>query len=519
MKELESAVLFRQCLRLGVGFAPEELDRPIVGVVNSYGEVNPAAIHLGKVTSAAKAGIRFAGGTPIEFCISSVCGGMSGGGTAQRYSFATRDIISSYVEAVTRVQHFDALLFTSVCDWGVPAHLITCARLNIPSIVVLGGYMMPRSYGSEDICPFDMLSKFGLFKSGKITEEQLEVVKHGACTGSGACPQMGTANTMAAVAEAMGMTLPGNSTTAGVDNKLLTIAFHSGMQVLNLLRNKIRPRNIMTRDSVLNAIRVYLALGGSTNAIHQILDLSAQLGLDIPLETFDELGRKTPTICSVQPLGKYNLRDLDEAGGLPALMKELAPLLNLDVTTVTGRTLGENLSKAEVRRREVIHALSNPLQKEGSIAILRGNLAPNGAVVKQVAVPKKMLKYQGRAKVFNTEEEACEALMSKYLRPGDVAVIRYLGDKAEPGEIVRFLKLLVGMNLDSSIAAVTDGRLSGSDRGCAIAHVQPEAAEKGPIALVEDGDTIEIDIPNRTISVLVSSDKLANRLSDLEKHK
>jgi dihydroxy-acid dehydratase len=500
---------------MGVGFTSQELERPIIGIANSWGEVNPAAVHLNRVAAAAKAGVRAAGGTPIEFVISSLCGGMSGGGKIQRYSFATRDIIVDYLEAVGKVQHFDAMVFIPVCDWVVPAHLIAAAKLNIPSVVVTGGYMRPVRFGGEEICAFDVLSKLGELKSGKISKEEFEVIEKTACSGSGGCPQMGTANTMAVIAESLGMTLPGNSSTVGSDNHLLRIAFNAGLQVLNLYKSNTKPSDIMTLQALQNAIKVYLAVGGSTNAIHQLLDLAGSLGLQLSLDTFDELSRITPTIANIKPTGEYNLKDLEEAGGLPAVMKELQHFLNLNVLTVTGQTLNKNILTAMVTRREVIFPISSPLHIIGGIAVLKGNLAPDGSIVKQVTVPKMMLECKGPAKVYDNEEDAIFALENNEIKSRDVVVIRYLGDKAEPGEIVRFLRLLRGMNLDKSIAAVTDGRLAGSDKGCAIAHVQPEAAEGGPISIVKNNDQIQIDITNRELNLLISDSELKSRLSNL----
>jgi dihydroxy-acid dehydratase len=411
------------------------------------------------------------------------------------------------------------MVMIPICDWVVPAHLIAAAKVDIPSIVVTGGYMMPKPHGDEEICAFDVLSKLGEVKSGTLTKEEFEIIEEVSCTGSGACPQMGTANTMAVIAEALGMTYPGNSTTAGPDNELLRTAYRSGEQVLNLLKDMMKPSDIMTMEAIENAIRVYLAVGGSTNAIHQILDLSDQLKLEISLDTFDEISRKTPSILNVKPVGKFNLRDLDEAGGLPAVMKELESHLNVGLPTVTGKSVGENIAEAEVLLREVICSLSDPMYTVGGIAVLKGNLAPRGSIVKQVTVPETLLEHRGPAKVFDSEEDAIHSLLNKGIQSGDVVVIRYLGEKANPGEIVRFLRLLMGMNLDKEIATITDGRLAGSDKGCAIAHVEPEAAENGPIAVVEDNDTIEINIGKREVNLLISDSEFEGRFAKLKSEK
>jgi len=506
---------FRCALLKGIGLTDEQLKKPMIGVVNEWGELTPSTIHLNRVAKAAKAGINAAGCTSIEFSISATCGGMRPPATAS-YSTLIRDIIPAYIEHVNGVFPLDAMVFVTVCDENIPGNLMAAARINIPSIVVTGGYMHPRRHKGREILISDVVTSYGKLKSGETTEDEFRVIRDTCCTGSGSCPGMFTANAADAVAEALGVALPGNTTIPGTDPRLVRLAYNAGTQVVSLLEKGIKPSDIMTKDSFFNAVKVLLALGGQTNVVTYLQAIAAEAGLDLDLETFDKLGRETRFICNVVPAGKYNLWDLDEAGGIPAVMKELSPILNLNVMTATGRTLGENLKDVQVLRRDVIYSFSSPIAKEGGIAVLKGSLAPRGAIINQVGVPLEMLKHRGPAKPFNDEEEACVALLNNEIKAGDVVVFRYMGPKGGPGmktAAARFLWLLAGKNLLRSVPVVTDGRISGTNVGCAVVHVSPEAAEGGPIALVEEGDTIEIDIPSRKLNVEVSDAEIQRRMS------
>lgn len=512
----EYGLASRRALLKGVGFTDEELSRPFVGVVNSYGEINPGAVHLNRVTQAVKKGIIAAGATPIEFNISALCVGMCHGGENYRWTLPWRDIATAYIEAVSETNYFDALVPVSVCDDGIPAHLMAAARVNIPSIVVLGGYMLPRLYEGQEIDLLDVIYNFGRYRSGEISKEEFKRVQDIAVCGAGSCPRMATANTMAAFTEAIGMALPQNSTIAGADPRLIRIAYRAGIQVVSLLKQGIKPLDIITPKSLENAIKVFLAIGGSTNALLHIPAIAAEVGIDLEMEIFDKLSRQTPFISNVKPVGKYLLSDLDRAGGIPAIMKELEPLLNLDALSVTGTTLGENLKDARVLDRSVIASLKEPLMKEGGIAVLRGNLAPDGAIVKQVAVPKEMMKLRVPAKVFESESDAVNSLLKNEITKGDIAIIRYQGPKGDPGmrQCGAFFGLfLASKGLINSVAVVTDGRFSGACEGCLIGHVSPEAAEGGPIAVVKEGDIVEIDIPKRMLNIDISDKELKKRLS------
>ena len=505
---------FRRALFRGAGFSGEALDRPLVGVVNSWGEISPATKHMRELTKKAKEGIKKAGGTPVEFVLSGLCDGTCGGAPgANIFNMAWRDISVAYIETVAEANQFDALVFLPVCDEVVPAHLMAAARLNLPSILICGGTMLSVKMGDKDIWAGDATTAFAELKSGKISEETYRQIEERCCSGAGACGVMGTGNTMQAFAEAIGMTLPGNGTIAGVDPALEQMAFQSGMQVMELWRSHIRPREIMTRGAFENAVRVILTLGGSTCAIFHTIALAHEAEVPLDLSIFEEMSRTTPFIGNVQPSGAYPVKSLDDAGGIPAVMKELSPLLSLEVTTVTGKTLRENIHGAMVRNREVIRPRQDPLHPEGGISVLRGSLAPQSAIVKHVAILPEMKVHEGPARVFDSEEAAGEAILAGKIVPGDIVVVRYAGPKGGPGMPCLYgsLWLLKAKGLESSVALVTDGRLSGTIRGAAIGHVSPEAAEGGPIGLVQDGDRIRIDIPARRLDLCLSPGELERR--------
>jgi len=512
------ALVERQELTRGVGYGDEAIDRLQIGVVSSWGEVNPASINLDRVVGAVKAGIWAAGGTPREFVISSICTSMAG---YDNYHLPHRDLVAGYIETVARTTLFDAMVFVPVCDDVIPGHLMAAGRLDLPSVVVTGGYMQLNRYKGKMLDPLDIAPKhYAEFKEGKISEDEFCQIKDRGCPGTGACPVMGTANTMAAMAEALGMSLPENTATPGADSRMMRLAFDAGKQVVQLHQKGIKPSDIMTLDTFKNAIRVLMAIGGSTNAVLHLQSIASELDLDIELETFNELSKETPLICDVAPSGsgKNFLVDLDEAGGIPSVMKELQPLLTTNVMTVTGGLLEETLDKAQIGDRDVIYSLDNPLSKEGGLIFLRGNLAPGGALIKKSAVPAEMFQHKGPARIFPNEEAACDALNANKILSGEIVVVRYVGPKGDPGMrlLQRFLWRLAAKGLQKKIGFITDGRFSGTNKGCAVAHIAPEAADRGPLAVVRDGDIIEIDIPNEKLNILISPEELRKRLEAWE---
>ena len=507
---------FRRALFRGAGFSGEALDRPLIGVVNSWGEISPATKHMRALTRAAKEGVKSAGGTPVEFVLSGLCDGTCAGAPgANIYNMAWRDIAVAYIETVAEANQFDALVFLAVCDEVVPAHLMAAARLNLPSILICGGTMLPARLGDRDLWAGDATAAFADWKRGKISEEAYRQVEEQCCGGAGACGVMGTGNTMQAFAEAIGMAVPGNGTVAGVDPALEKMAFQSGAQVMNLWQRVLRPRDIMTLPAFENAIRVILTMGGSTCALFHTIALAHESEIALDLSIFEKMSRNTPFICNVQPSGSYPVKGLDDAGGIPAVMKELSPLLNLDILTVTGKTLRENINRARVLNGEVIRPLDQPLHREGGIAVLRGSLAPQSAIVKHVAVLPEMQAHQGPARVFDSEDAAGVAILEGKIVPGDIVVVRYAGPKGGPGMPCLYgaLWLLKAQGLEGSVALITDGRLSGTIRGAAIGHVSPEAAAGGPIALLQDGDPIRIDIPHRKLDLLLPDEEMSRRRS------
>lgn len=512
----EWSLPFRHALLKGVGYTREQVQRPFIGVLNGWGEINPAAGHLDALAKLVKAGVTSAGGTPVEFSLSSLCGGMAGGGRGSSYSLAYRDVTADFVELIAQENFFDGLVFTTVCDDVVPAHLMAAARIDIPSIIVLGGYMTPKIFKGQT-CDAQMVGKaYSKLKKGVISAEEFEEMSDVACGNWGACPVMGTGNTMGAIAETLGMTLTGNSSLSGGDPGLRRMAYQAGVQVMSLVKNQTTPGRIITEKSLENAIRVFLAVGGSTNAMIHIPAIAYECGMETPLSLFDSLSRETPFICNVEPSGKHTMKEFDEAGGLPTLLRELSPLLHTDVLTVTGKTLGENLQRADVFDRDVIFPLYSPLSPEGGVAVLYGSLAPNGAIVKTSGLIESDKKKKGPAKVFDSEQNACETLLKGGIEPGDMVVIRYVGPKGDPGMRItaRFLWLLAGLKMDTSVTLVTDGRVSGTNQGGTVCHLSPEAAAGGPIALVQDGDFINLDILERKIELEVAPDELNKRRED-----
>ncbi len=508
------ALVERQEMLIGCGYGDEVMRRPQIGVVSSWGEVNPAAILLDKVAASIKAGIWAAGGTPREFVISSICTSMAGN---DRYHLPHRDLVAGYIETVAMTNLLDGLVFLPVCDDVIPGHLMAAARLNLPAVVVTGGYMQLNRHRGERIDPLDVAPKyFRQFKEGQLEKTDFQWIRDKGCAGIGSCPVMGTANTMSAMAEALGMSLTGNAALPGAGSRLQRMAFEAGRTVLTLLGQGVKPADVMTMEAFDNAIRVLMAIGGSTNAVLHLQAIAAELDLEIEPERFNRLSQSTPFICDVTPSGTGGnfLSDLDEAGGIAAVMRELQPLLDTEVMTVTGRPLAQNLAAAPPADGNVVRSLEAPLAKEGGLVFLKGNLAPNGALVKKAAVPPSMLQHKGPARIFADEESACEALIANQIAAGSVVVVRFVGPKGDPGMrlLQRFLWILSAKGLHEKIAFITDGRFSGTNKGCAVAHIGPEAYEGGPLAIVQDGDLIEIDIIGEKINLLLSGEEIQRRL-------
>jgi dihydroxy-acid dehydratase len=508
------ALVERQEMLIGCGYGDEVMRRPQIGVVSSWGEVNPAAILLDKVAASIKAGIWAAGGTPREFVISSICTSMAGN---DRYHLPHRDLVAGYIETVAMTNLLDGLVFLPVCDDVIPGHLMAAARLNLPALIVTGGYMQLNRHQGERIDPLDVAPKyFRQFKEGQLEKVDFQWIRDKGCAGIGSCPVMGTANTMSAMAEALGMSLTGNAALPGAGSRLQRMAFEAGRTVLTLLGQGVKPADVMTPEAFDNAIRVLMAIGGSTNAVLHLQAIAAELDLEIEPERFNRLSQSTPFICDVTPSGTGGnfLSDLDEAGGIATVMRELQPLLDTEVMTVTGRPLAQNLAAAPPADGNVVRSLEAPLAKEGGLVFLKGNLAPNGALVKKAAVPPSMLQHKGPARIFADEESACEALIANQIAAGSVVVVRFVGPKGDPGMrlLQRFLWILSAKGLHEKIAFITDGRFSGTNKGCAVAHIGPEAYEGGPLAIVEDGDMIEIDIISEKINLLLSGGEIQRRL-------
>lgn len=504
-----------------MGYTKEELNKPLIGIVNSQNEIIPGHFHLDTIAQAAKMGVAMAGGTPMEFPAIGVCDGIVMGHIGMKYSLATRELIADSIEAVAVAHGFDGLVLIPNCDKIVPAMLMAAARINIPAVVVSGGPMYAGRYKGSDIDLNTCFEKVSAFTSGKITAEELGEVELTACPGCGSCSGIFTANSMNCLTEVLGMGLPGNGTIAANAGARIALAKKAGMQVMEMVRRGIKPRDIMTKEAFENAITVDMGMAGSTNTVLHLPAIANEAGIKLELDIFDEISRKTPYLAKLSPSGHHHVEDLHEAGGIPALMKELSRkgLLNLDLITVTGKTVGENITNAEIKNTEVIHRLENPYRETGGLAILRGNLAPDGAVVKEAAVAPEMLYHEGPAKVFDSEEEVTEAIYSGKVEKGDVLIIRYEGPKGGPGmrEMLSPTSSIAGMGLDKDVALITDGRFSGATRGASIGHVSPEAMEGGPIGLLQNGDIIRIDIRQRRLDVLLSKEELDSRRANWQK--
>lgn len=502
-----------------LGLTDEEIQRPFIGVVSAKNEIIPGHMNLDKISEAVKAGVRIAGGTPIEYPAIGICDGIAMGHVGMKYSLASRELIADSIESMTIAHGFDALVLIPNCDKIVPAMLMAAARLNIPSIVISGGPMLSVNYKGKWRDLNTNFEAVGSFKTGNIPETEVHEFENISCPTCGSCSGMFTANSMNCLTEVLGMALPGNGTIPAVYSERIRLAKESGIHIMELLKQNIRPRDIMTTDAFYNALRVDMALGCSTNSMLHLPAIAHEAGISLNLETANDISSQTPNLCHLAPSGHYHVQDLYAAGGIPALMHELEPLLKTNIITVTGKTVADNIKNCKILDYDVIRPLSNPYSPTGGIAVLKGNLAPDGAVVKRSAVAPEMLLHKGPAKVYNSEEEAIDAIYNRKIEKGDVIVIRYEGPKGGPGmrEMLSPTSAICGMGLDKDVALITDGRFSGATRGAAIGHVSPEAMEDGTIALVENGDLIEIDINKCQLNLLVSENELACRREKLIK--
>lgn len=500
-----------------MGYTDEEIARPLIGVVNSANEIIPGHIHLDLITRDVKAGIRMAGGTPVEFPVIGVCDGIAMGHAGMKYSLASRELIADSIEIMAMAHPFDALVFIPNCDKIVPGMLMAAMRLNIPSIFISGGPMLAGKLYGKAVDLITVFEGVGAVKAKKMTAASLKQLEDCACPGCGSCSGMYTANSMNCVTEALGLGLPGHGTVPAVLSARHRLAKYAGMEIMTLLKKNIRPRDICTLFAFKNAIAVDMALGCSTNTVLHIPAIAHEAGIKLDLNLFNKISGKTPNLCKLSPAGHHHIEDLDAAGGIQAVMKVISALGVIDekAITVTGKTVGANLKSARVLNTDVIRPLKNPYAQQGGIAVLRGNLAPDGAVVKQSAVAQPMQVNEGKARVFDSEDDAITAIMGGKIRGGDIVVIRYEGPRGGPGmrEMLSPTSAIVGMGLDKAVALLTDGRFSGGTQGAAIGHISPEAAEGGPIALVKEGDIIAIDIPAKKLNLKVSDQELARRKS------
>ena len=498
-----------------LGMTKEELDRPLIGIVSSYNEIVPGHMNLDKIVNAVKMGVAMAGGTPIVFPAIAVCDGIAMGHVGMKYSLVTRDLIADSTEAMAMAHAFDALVMVPNCDKNVPGLLMAAARLNIPTVFVSGGPMLAGHVKGHKTSLSSMFEAVGSFAAGTMSEEDVQEFENKACPTCGSCSGMYTANSMNCLTEVLGMGLKGNGTIPAVYSERIKLAKHAGMQVMELLRSNIRPRDIMTEKAFHNALTMDMALGCSTNSMLHLPAIAHEAGVELSVDIANEISAKTPNLCHLAPAGPTYMEDLNEAGGIYAVMKEISKkgLLHLDCMTATGKTVGENIENAVNLNQEVIRPVENPYSETGGIAVLKGNLAPDSGVVKRSAVVPEMMVHEGPARVFDCEEDAITAIKGGKIVAGDVVVIRYEGPKGGPGmrEMLNPTSAIAGMGLGSSVALITDGRFSGASRGASIGHVSPEAAVGGPIALVEEGDIIKIDIPANKLELCVSDEELKNR--------
>lgn len=503
----------RRALLKGLGLSNEEMERPFVAVVNSWSEFNPGHSHLNEVAQKVKEGVREAGGVPFEVETLGLCDGLAL--INKRYILPSRDLIANEVEVWVQANMFDAMVMICTCDKIVPGYLMAAARINIPTVIVTGGYMEPGYHDGKQITFVEAGKSIGSYLEGLIDRQTMEEIVEGSCSPRGACTLMGTANTMCMVSEALGMSLPGNGTVSAASSELLRIARSAGQQVMKLYEQQVVPRDIITAAAVENAVKMVMAIGGSSNALVHIPAIAAEAGLELDcLELFDKASHSTPLLCEVVPNGPHTMWHLDKAGGSRAVTAELLPLLDGAAMTVTGKTVAENMQGALTRDESVIHSLAEPAASEGGIAVLKGNLAQDGAVVKQSAVPQGLMRFTGRAKAYSSEAEALAALRSGGIEAGDAIFILYQGAKGAPGlaTVYGFTSELAGTSLGKKVALITDGRFSGATEGLSIGHVTPEAALGGTIAAVKDGDRVEIDVTARRLELMVSDEEIAERL-------
>ena len=498
-----------------LGYTDEELERPLIGVVSAFSEIVPGHMNLDKLAEAVKAGVRMAGGTPILIPAIGVCDGIAMGHIGMKYSLASRELICDSVETMFMAHQLDGLVLVPNCDKIVPGMVMAAVRMDIPAVVCSGGPMLAGRYDGEEVSLSKMFEAVGAYKAGLITDDQLEDCTCNCCPGCGSCSGMYTANSMNCLCEAIGIALPGNGTIPAVHSRRLQLGKHAGMAVMEMVKKGITARDIINEKSIRNALTCDMALGCSTNTVLHLLAIAHEAGVDLDLKVFNEISAKTPNLCHLAPAGPTHMPELDAAGGIPAVQAELAKkgLLDLSLPTVTGKTVGENIAGAVNLNHNAIRPIDNPFSQTGGLQILWGNIAPDGCVVKRSAVAPEMQVHSGPARVFNSEDEAIDAIYNGRIHPGDVVVIRYEGPKGGPGmrEMLNPTSALAGMKLDTTVALITDGRFSGASRGAAIGHVSPEAASGGPIGLIEEGDTIQIDIPNASIHLDVSEEVLAAR--------
>jgi len=498
-----------------MGLTDREIDQPIIGVANSFNEFIPGHLHLRQITEAAKAGVRLAGGTPLEFGVIGICDGLAMHHQGMKYSLPSRELIADSIECMAMAHPVDGLVLVANCDKIIPGMLMAALRLNIPAILISGGPMLAGRYRGKEVDLISVFEGVGAVRSGAICEDDLKELAECACPGCGSCAGMFTANSMNCLSEALGLALPGNGTIPAVHAARYRLAKEAGFRIMDMVAKQLLPRDIATLEAFINAIAVDMALGCSTNTVLHVPAIANEADIDLSLDLFNKVSTRTPHLCSLSPAGNHHMEDLDLAGGVPAVMKTLltAGLVSGTPLSVTGGTVADNLAPVAVLDPEVIRPLANPYHAQGGIAILKGNLAPEGGVVKQSAVDEKMLVNEGSARVFDAEEEATRAILDGKIKPGDIVVIRYEGPKGGPGmrEMLTPTSAIAGMGLDTQVALLTDGRFSGGTRGAAIGHISPEAAEGGPIALVKEGDRIKIDIPGKTLTLLVDETELTRR--------
>ncbi len=505
----------QRSLFYALGLSEEEMTRPLVGICSAYSEIVPGHTHLDKVTDAVKAGVYAAGGTPLVFPAIGVCDGIAMGHEGMRYSLASRELIADSVETMALAHRFDALVLVPNCDKIVPGMMMGALRVNLPAVVLSGGAMLPGNVDEVDLSLSDMFEAVGSYKSGKIDTEKLTEIEQNACPTCGSCSGMFTANSMNCLSEALGLALPGNGTIPAISSERIRLAKKAGAAVMNLLKKNIRPRDIVNIKSIRNALASDMALGCSSNSVLHLLAIANEAHVDVDLNMINEISETTPNLCKLSPAGPHHIADLHTAGGVQAVIKELAKknLVDTSLITATGETVAENIAKAVNKNNKIIKDIETPNSQNGGIAILFGNIAKNGAVVKRSAVAQEMMEHTGKARVFDGEEESINAIFAGEINAGDVVVIRYEGPKGGPGmrEMLSPTSALAGMGLDKSVALITDGRFSGATRGAAIGHVSPEAYEGGEVGLIKDGDLIEIDIQKGKLNLLVSDEELAER--------